>query len=191
MAESVPTFTFTRTVVRYFQNGNLIRSVVLDPFSLSKMNIESIGLPNLIQYIEALFDSGSDPKSILSSLNIPPYINIKIPAPPSDPSLRSLWRQQLANILTQITNLNYRKSLLLDFVQRTLSNLESTLEQQGYDPSSIKNAASSFLEKVKSRLAQINTMEDLEQYESEIYNTDFYSAVVSSIGKYKYAANPV
>lgn len=150
----IPTFTFTRTVLKLVDSqGRVVRSYVIEPFD--KFSVEKLPVQDKVALLAYLIESG-DYRAVEEVLKLPPYLKLVIPRTMGEPE-----KVRLRKILMDALNPEYRKSMLIRYLETNRESIISQASSRGVSPS----VASSLLNRLIDEIRSVSNLEEVMHYE--------------------------
>lgn len=157
--------TFTRTVVRFVQGGRVVREVVFEPWE--PFTLGKLAPLERAAYVAHLIASGRI-REAEELLMLPPYLKLVLPRGVGD----EVARARLIAVVNQALDPEYRKKMLVRYLESTREEILSRAEERGV-PRSVANM---LLNRLIEEVKQLRTLEEVVKYE----RMDFVDYVTSS-----------
>lgn len=154
----IPTLTFTRTIIQFVRDGTVVNEIVIEPWEkLTVEKIMGIGPEEKVALIVFLIQQGKY-NDVENILRLPPYLKLILPS--SD--ITSATLPFLVQTISQALDPEYRKSMLIRYIQERRSEIISQAEERGIP----KLLAERLLDRYVNEIKSLNTLEEVMDYEN-------------------------
>lgn len=157
--------TFTRTVVHFVQDGRVVHEVVFEPWE--QFRLEKLAPLERAAYVTHLIISGEIDRAE-ELLMLPPYLRLVVPKEIKD----EISRARLVAAVNQALDPEYRKKMLVRYLESTREESLSRAGERGVPRSTANRLLDRLIEEVK----QLSTLEEVVKYE----RMDFVDYIASS-----------
>lgn len=178
----MPTFTFTRTIIRIVQNGDVVKIIdtgeIIQKLSPKSFSVDAKALADLV---EGFLLAGLDPSSVLRYLPpLPPWIRIDIPRPPRESALLVFWRKNLEQALSRAYSVDYRRNYLRKYLNDIRDVAIGECVIRGFTREQCIKAFNNIYDQVIERANKTSTLEEIYEVESSATLSNIVNSITSS-----------
>lgn len=146
--------TFTRTVVRFVRDGGVVREVVFEPWE--PFTLKRLTPVERVAYVAHLIVSGRI-REAEEVLMLPPYLKLVLPREFRD----EVARARLIAVVSQALDPEYRKKMLIRYLESKREEILSRAEERGVQ----RSVASVLLNRLIEEIKQLKTLDEVVKYE--------------------------